>query len=180
MIKKSKTAAIVAGTLAGSVLLAGTSFAALEGEGKRGKFLTDELKSALEAKDYDAFVEALPEGKTFSEENFDLKAELYEAKQDGDDERVTELKVEMKAKREAQKEAIKQAVSGGDYGEFISLLEGRGENITEDHFEIIQEIHEAKEAGDIETVKELGQELKEGGIKFPGKKGKKGQKGSKR
>ena len=65
------------------------------------------------------------------------------------------------------------------------MYKRQGENITEENFETIRELKEAEEADDTERVQELRAELKEDGVKLPGKKkgkgkhkgGKKGEKG---
>ncbi len=176
---------IILAGLAGAVLAgAGSSFANTDNTEQRSqknfkKEVSEEVKLAIENNDYDAFLEALPEGKTISEEKFDSKVEFFEAKESGDEERLAELKAERKAEREAQKEAVTEAIENNNYDDFVELLGDRGENITEDHFDTITEIHEAKAEGDMDTVKELRAELKEDGIKLPGKNkgGKKGKRG---
>lgn len=166
MNKRTKQA-ITAGVVATSFMVAGTSLAHSGGLMGKG-FMSDEAKAALENNDYEAFVQALPEGRTITEEKFEEKVEFFEAVQSGDEEKIEELREAKRAERQAQKDALHQAISDGDYDEFVELLGDRGENITEDHFETIVEIHQAREGGDTDRVKELREELKESGVKLPG------------
>jgi len=60
--------------------------------------------------------------------------------------------------------AVEQAVENGDYEAWTSLHEGMNgkmaELINEDNFHLLTEMHEAREAGDFDKVKEIKEELR--------------------
>jgi len=107
----------------------------------------EEATQALEDGDYDAWREARLSELT--EENFETMRSQY-------------------ADREEQREtmdAIKTALEAGDYDEWKDLIESLDdypldvETFTEEDFDILVQMHEARQSGDLETVEELADEL---------------------
>ena len=92
--------------------------------------------------------------------------ELRAAKEAGNDELVTQIKEEMKADMEAHRaerqehrEAVKDAVESGNYDAFIEALgEHVPEDMTEEKFGQIQEIHQLLADGDKDGAKALAEE----------------------
>ncbi len=134
------------------VALVGSAFALPVGFGN------EEAKDAIEAGDYEAWKEAITNGLT--EEKFNEIVEKYEERS------------EKRAEREEIRAEIKAAMDEG-YDAWVEAIEGhpRAEKlldiINEDNFETFVAMHDAKESGDIETAKELADEL---GLKGIGKK----------
>lgn len=62
-------------------------------------------------------------------------------------------------------EEIKEAVDNGDYDAFQALIEETGktppmlENINADNFYLLGEMHQARQNGDMETAKEIADQL---------------------
>jgi quinol monooxygenase YgiN len=103
----------------------------------------DAAQQALETGDYDAFMAAVESElpNKFSEERFEHMAERYESHQ-----------------------AIQLALDNGDYDAWVTAVEDAKplsitEVITEDNFDTFIAMHEAREAGDFETAKQLAEEL---------------------
>ena len=123
-----------------------------------GGFGNEDVKAAVEANDYEAWKEAVTNGLT--EERFNKAVERYE--------KISEKRAEM----EEIKAEIDAAMDEG-YGAWVEAIEGRPraekllDIIDEDNFETFVAMHDAKESGDIETAKELADEL---GLKGIGKK----------
>ena len=93
---------------------------------------------------------------------------------------LPELTEEMKTKMEAH-QAVRNAMEAGDYNAWLDAAKAERpdapylEGITEEKFEVMQQMHDAKEAGDIEAAKNLAEEA---GIEFrPLKKMRGGQHG---
>jgi len=113
----------------------------------------EEAKEALEAGDYEAFVEAF-DGKAITEEQFEKMVEKHAE--------MSEKRAEM----EEIKEEIEAALEAGDYDawvEAINQIEPTpkiAEKITEENFDTFVELYEAKQ-----RVKELSEEL---GLEKPG------------
>ena len=116
-----------------------------------GKGLGNEAaREALKAGDYATWKEAM--NAELTEERFNQMVERHQMKQ----ERMAEMEQAM----EQGYEAWKQAVSDSPRGVHITGV------ITEDNFDTFVEIHEARKSGDIETAKELAEEL---GLERPAK-----------
>lgn len=112
------------------------------------------VKAAIENNDYAAFLEVAGE-----------KAE----------EKITEEKFAEMVAGHQSKEAARIAMESGDYAAFISALGDKAlEDLTEEKFNQMQEVRIAKEAGDMEKVKELMEEYGIKGMKKPGKGCRKG------
>jgi hypothetical protein len=109
-------------------------------------------RDALEADDYDHWKEA----KTveLTEERFEKAKEMHKNRQ--------EKKAEIKA-------AIEQGYDAwAELMEDMPRMQNMFEVINEDNFETFVEMHEAKQAGDHETAKEIAKEL---GLQRPRNRG---------
>jgi len=146
MQKKTFLAAFTALTLAAVFVPTTFAFSGFGGQGKNFNPENKEaIESAIEAEDYDAFVEAT--GKSnLTEENFT---------------KILERHSEMETRRaemEADREAIQDAIENGDYEEWKSLIEEKNPNnplleiITEDNFSKLQELHGLRE--EIKVIQE--------------------------
>ena len=81
---------------------------------------------------------------------------------------------EKKKKAGKKREAVKAAIGAGDYATFQTLTADRPSDkpeVTEAVFEKLGNLHEAREVGDKEAVKEIKSELKELGFERKGKRG---------
>ena len=145
MTYKKKLAVGILATLAISSLGAASAFASDTDEEMRADLTA--VHAALDAGDYDAFVEALSEidvraAAQMSEEAFAIILERYE-----------------------QKQEVHEIIETGTYEEWVDAMsEVRGgvalvEVISEDEWEMFQALHEARAAGDFDTVKELAAEI---------------------
>ena len=104
-----------------------------------GGFGNEDVQAALESGDYDAWKEAMAAGLT--EERFNKSLERYEKRS------------EIKAAMEEGYDAWAEVISGHPRGD--KLLEV----INEENFDRFVEMHDAIEAGDHETAKEIAKEL---------------------
>jgi hypothetical protein len=104
----------------------------------------EDIINAIEAKDYDAWKAAVSDRLT--EDNFNTLVERHEA---------------MSEQRE-QRDDVMEAIEAGDYAAFqvaadntpiISRIQD------EDDFEILVQLHQAKQDGDYEKVRELSEQL---------------------
>lgn len=112
------------------------------GGGERGQKINFEnrevIEAAIEAEDYEAFVEATG-NSNLSEEKF---VEMLE--------RHAEMETR-RAENEADREAIKNAIASGDFETWKNLVSAKNENapilekITADNFSQFQKIHELRE-----------------------------------
>ena len=104
------------------------------------------VQAAIEAEDYEAFVEAT--GREITAEQFEEILERHE-----------EMEAQ-RAEREAEREAIQAAIEDGDYEEWFDLVSAKNpdapilEKITVDNFSKFQELHELRE-----ELRELQEEL---------------------
>ncbi|MBW2973739.1 hypothetical protein KY346_05065 [Candidatus Woesearchaeota archaeon] len=155
-MKKATILGIV-GLLLVGVIAVGAFAMPFGKEGRRGMF-DDAAKEALEAGDYDAFVNAVADSEMH-------KAELTEEQFN----QMVERQKEMEEKRAAvqeQQDAVHAALDAGDYAawkEAISNLEHNSElaeKITEDNFDTFVKMHNK-----LEEAKELAEEL---GLERPG------------
>lgn len=146
------------------------------GPGKRIRHawnqLDDETKEAVDVAlsngDYTAFITAVGEDKAdkITEERFAHMVEVHQAMEDGDTERLKELHEEMKAEMDAKREEVKAALDAGDYNAFIEALgEHVPEDLTEEKFGQMVEVHELRAAGETEEAAKLAREY---GLKRPG------------
>ncbi len=97
----------------------------------------EEMQQALEAGNYEAFVEALP--KQVSEQQFQRMAERHQ-----------------------NRIAVQQALENQDYEAWVQAIESRTkirDMVTEDNFQQFAEMRQAKAQGDLETVQDLAEEL---------------------
>ena len=145
MTYKKKIAVGILATLAISSLGAVSAFAADTDEEMRVDLTA--VHAALDASDYDAFVEALSvidarAAAQMTEETFATILARYE-----------------------HKEAVQDIIETGSYDEWVSAMsEVRGgaalvEVTSEDEWETFQALHDARAAGDIDTAKELATEI---------------------
>tara|TARA_Y100000310_G_C20699139_1_gene828042 strand:- start:5816 stop:6571 length:756 start_codon:yes stop_codon:yes gene_type:complete len=141
--KKIMAVGILA-TLAASSLGATAVFA--DDEDSFGIDLT-EIKDALEANDYEAFVSALSE----------IDQRAAEKMSEGIFERVVNNYEDM--------EAVHDAIETGEYSDWVDAMnelpggEALVEVITEDEWESFKEFHDAKESGDMETAEIIAEEI---------------------
>ena len=104
----------------------------------------EEIVNAIEAKDYNGWKTAMSDRLT--EENFNELVERHEARS------------EMREQREVKI----QAIEAGDYEAFKVAAENWPmlSNIQDEgDFELLVQLHQAKQDGDYETVKELSEQL---------------------
>ena len=106
-----------------------------------------DVQAAIEADDYNAFVDAVSEidadaADRVTEEMFDSMVERFEAKEDVD-----------AAIESEDYDAWVEAVSELPHGDKMVDV------VSEDEFSVLVEMHEAKENGDQETVRELAEEI---------------------
>ena len=145
MTYKQKIATGILATLAISSLGAASAFAADIDEEQR--FDLTAVHAALDAQDYDAFVEALSaiDARTAAQMTEDTFASILE--------------------RYEQKQEVHDIIETGTYEEWVAAMsEMRGgaaliEVISEDEWKSFQALHEARAAGDIDTAKELAAEI---------------------
>lgn len=140
-------------------LIAGTVFAFPIGEGmKEGRqrnFIGNEdVNTAIENNDYDAFVKAVEESgnsvllSEFDEEKFNELVENHNER------------IEQRALMEETREKIEAALESSDFSDWYAAIqdcshvEQLTESITEDNFDKYVELHEAKE-----KVRALSEEL---------------------
>jgi hypothetical protein len=112
----------------------------------------DVVVNAIKAKDYNAWKEAM--SAQLTEENFNKLVERHEL--------MSEKRTAMSSERGAFNEQMVQAIEEGDYGAWkeaavntpmISKIKN------EDDFKILVQLHQAKQEGDFEKVKELSEQL---------------------
>ena len=123
----------------------------------------EEIKQAVESNDYDAWKNLMSEKLT--QDNFDKLVERHENR----------------AEHRENMEAVKAAIDSGDYDAYVDAVDSI-ENLPEEHvtmseetFDIVVQMHQARQYSDHETAKELREQL---GDDFPGPKGKgKGRQG---
>lgn len=104
----------------------------------------EDMVNAIEAEDYDAWMAAKSDRMT--EENFNERVAKHEAR------------AEMRELREDKKLAIE----AGDYEAFLVAAENwpmLSKIQNEDDFELLVQLHQAKQDGDFETVEELKEQL---------------------
>ena len=130
----------------------------------------EEMKTALETQDYDAYVAAFDSNDQgfmrhqITEEEFNQRADRFQ-------------------ERMAHHEVMEEAMESGSYGKWLAAVSEQDpqphmvELITEDNFDTFVAMHNAMEAGDYETAKELRTELGIEG-KGPGNSGKKEGRGN--
>jgi hypothetical protein len=187
-MKKYNKLSLTTGVVLGAIVtIAGVSFAAgdfnqdVKGEmrfqGQSHKTMNPEIKSAFESKDYEAFKLAAGEKRAekITQEIFEKMIQMHDAKESGDDEKVSEIKSELKelgfkkhgkgyrghGDKHEKKPEVKQAIEDGNYEAFKNAIgEKKSEKITQEIFSKIQEMHDAKESGDREKMSEIRNELK--------------------
>jgi hypothetical protein len=103
----------------------------------------EKIVEAIEAKDYNAWKEAM--SAQLTEENFNKLVARHESM----------------SERQAQMEAIEQAIQKGDYEAWKKAVESMNSEmmLDEENFKILVQLHQARENGDYETVKELSEQL---------------------
>ncbi len=140
----------------------------------------EEVKSAIESGDYEAFLEAVSEdspfGEEMSEEKFQIMVQAHELKESGDYEAARELMeeagFEKKHKFGKGSEETRAAIESGDYEAFLATVpeDSRfAEEMNEEKFQVMVQAHELKESGDYEGAKEL---MEEAGFEMKHKFGK--------
>jgi len=135
--------AVVTAIILGMVAVTGTAFAFNGGFDLENR---EAVMSAIENGDYEAWKAAVEE--TLTEENFN---------------RIMEMHQNREMERQNM-EAMRQAIENGDYEAWKAVVQNcercmtSGE-ITEEQFNLMVQIHEARMNGDFETVNQLSQEL---------------------
>lgn len=174
-MKQSTKNMLAGGLIGATVMVGGSAFAAM----------SEEAKEAIQNNDFAAFTTAVEgtRGANLPEEIFDLKVELYEAKDAEDEDKIAEVKAELKeykdekrAERQETREDRKAAVEAGDYDAFVALTPEGRDVPSEEVFGLIGDLHEAKDAEDQDEVEAIKAELSELGFEKPERK-KKGNRG---
>ena len=165
------------GMVTGALMIAGSAFAAIP----------QEAKDAIATGDFAAFQVAVEGTRAadLPEEIFELKVDLYEAKESGDEDAAAEIKTELKeykaeqrAQRGEVREDRKAAIETGDYDAFVALAPAGRDVPSEAVFTLLGDLHEAKDADNEDEVTEIKAELAELGFEKPErKKGPRGNKG---
>jgi len=145
---KQSTKQLFAGALVGAtVMVAGSAFAAHGGQ------LAQEARDAISANDFAAF-QVATEGTRLAN--------------------ISEEVFEQKVERAENKEAKRAAVESGDYDAFVALIpEGRDAPSVE-VFNLLGDLHEARDAEDKDAVSEIKAELADLGFEKKERKGKRG------
>ena len=127
-----------------------------------GFMQNEDAREALEAGDYDAFIQAVTQERS---ERFA--------------EKMTEERFEKMQEMHSARQVIQQALEEEDYQAWVEARESMpkpptiGDIVNEENFDTFVAMHEARQAGDLETAKELAEELGldqlPRGHKFPGK-----------
>lgn len=174
------------GLVTGAFMIAGTAFAAIDGNerfnGHRGgdHKPSEEMITAIESQDYDAFVSLLDERRSehMTEERFENMVEFHEARESGDEDKLAELRAERKAEHQERKAERKErheenkaarddALESGDYDAFAALVPEGRDAPSEEVFELIIDLHEARDADDQDALDEAKQALKDAGFERP-------------
>jgi hypothetical protein len=124
--------------LLGTASAFGGNFFGMEPESR------EDIVNAIEAKDYEAWKEAM--SSRLTEDNFNKRVERHEA---------------MSEMRE-QRQTMNQAVEDGDYEAWKEAAENSpmiSKIQSVDDFEILVQIYQAKQDGDYEKAKELNEQL---------------------
>jgi cysteinyl-tRNA synthetase len=189
MEKKSLVTGLVLGILTATTMGA---YAANNGagsekgfEGKEGRYHAqrmekdvrknpEEFEKFLENRDYEGFVRFVKEKRGEnapepSKDHFDLMVAIYEARKEGDEEKLSDLKEEMREERQDRMEDMrerrdqrKEALKDENYDAFLNLLpEDKAEDMTQAIFNLMVAKHQAMEDKDLEKAKELREEIKE-------------------
>ena len=135
-------AAVITAMVLGMVAVSGTALAFNGGFGLENR---EEVMNAIETGDYETWKAAIEE--TLTEENFDRLREMQQNR---------EMEME-------NMEAARQAMEDGDYEAWKTAMENCErcpvEEVTEEQFNLMAQMHEARMNGDFETARELSQEL---------------------
>jgi len=180
-MKQTTKNMLAGGLLGATVMVGGSAFAAM----------SEEAKEAIQTNDYGAFQVAVEgtRAENLPEEIFDLKVDLFEAKESGDEDEVAEIKAELKeykeekkAERQETREERRSAVESGDYDAFVALTPEGREVPSQEVFNLLGDLHEAKDAEDQDQVDAIRAELSDLGFEKPErkKKGDRGQRGGNR
>ena len=146
----NKTTVITAMVL-GMIAVTGTAFAFNGGFGLENR---EAVMNAIENGDYEAWKAAME--KTLTEENFNQIMEIHQNR-------------EMERQN---MEAMRQAMEDGDYEAWKAAMQNcercNASEITEEQFNLMLQIHEARMNGDFETANQLSQELGINCVMFEG------------
>ena len=139
MNKKTMT---ITAIVLGMIAVTGTAFAFNGGFGLENN---EAVMNAIESGDYTAWKAAIEE--TLTEENFN---------------RIMEMEQNRKMERQNM-EAMRQAIEDSDYEAWQAAMQDcercDASEVTEEQFNLMLQIHEARMNGDFETADELSQEL---------------------
>jgi hypothetical protein len=130
----------------GTVGVIAAGAAALDEDG-RAPPLSDDAKLALENNDYDAFIDAMV--------GIDPDVE----------EKVTLERFQKMISRHQTRMAIDEAVNSGDYNAWLEAVadlphgQDMAQIVTADEFDLLIQMHEARQSGDHETAKEIREEI---------------------
>jgi len=105
-----------------------------------GFFHSQDAKSAIENNDYNGWKSAIESQLT--EENFNNMVERHQNMQ----------------KRRLHDDAMRQAIDDADYAAYVTVAQDAGiQAMSQANFDIMVQVHEARQNGDFETAQELMQ-----------------------
>ena len=123
-----------------------------------------EMKTLLKTGNYQEFVKNFKgEGHKPTKKQFDRRVAMYQAREAGDNVKFEKLREEMHQGRQTHRDEMEKVVESGDYNAFKKLAKERMGEITEDTFLKIQEMHKAREEGNLEKMENLRKELQASG-----------------
>lgn len=126
---------------------------------------------ALENNDFAAFaaaVEGTPFASGLTEDRFATMVEIHKAHQAGNHERAQELMQSLgimtprkQGPRPPTNENARTAIDNNDFAAFVQAISGTplADSITEERFATMVALHDARQSGDKERIKELRAEL---------------------
>jgi len=128
-------------------LVATGAVSAFRGMGFGNEETREEIQAALDAGDYDSWKEA--HQNMLTEENFEKSQEMFQNRE----------------QMRANQEEIQQALEDGDYEAWQEAIANcekarlNADDISEDEFEILVQMHEARQDGNFEIAQELAEDL---------------------
>lgn len=142
--------------------------------GNRNNENKEAIKDAVENSDYAAFLEAVKEDDSKlaetidTQEKFDLFVDMHEARENGDYDTAKEIAEELglpnhNPNNKWNKKKVRRVVGFETYESFQELYGDTpiGQRVTEEIFNLMQEMIEAYQEGDRDTVQSLKQQIKD-------------------
>ena len=144
--------------------------------GQQGVAQMKEVRQAVENEDYETWKKLTEEHpraaemfKNISADNFHLLNEMYQARQDGDMEKVKEIADQLglrigpmarKVKHHKMREEIRTALKNRDYEAWHdAMMPPIFQYVNEGNFDTFVDMHEAMQAGDKDKADELRAQL---------------------